>query len=113
MHADERRTRLWLIVLRRKTVTVAELADELHVTTRTIKSDLANMIHFYPINTIRGRYGGGVKLQDCLPSTTGLLTDRQIDFLIDKWSEMQGEDSNIMAGIISTLTLPYRVRPVR
>ncbi len=30
MRATERRTRLWLIVFRRREVTVAELAEELH-----------------------------------------------------------------------------------
>jgi predicted DNA-binding transcriptional regulator YafY len=113
MRATERRTRLWLIVFRRREVTVAELAEELRVSVRTIKYDLADMTHFYPINTVRGRYGGCVKLQDCLPSTKGPLTDQQIDFLIDKWSEMQGEDASTMAGIISVLTLPYRVRPLQ
>ena len=113
MRATERRTRLWLIVFRRREVTVAELAEELHVSIRTIKYDLAGMIHFYPINTVRGRYGGCVKLQDCLPSMKGPLTDQQIDFLIDRWSEMQGEESIVMEGIISALTLPYRVRPLQ
>ena len=74
MRATERRTRLWLIVFRRREVTVAELAEQLHVSIRTIKYDLAGMIHFYPINTVRGRYGGCVKLQDCLPSMKGPLS---------------------------------------
>ena len=113
MRVDERRIRLWLIVFRRREVTVAELAEELHVSIRTIKYDLADMIRFYPINTVRGRYGGCVKLQDCFYSTKGPLTDQQIDFLIDRWSEMRGKDSTIMEGIISTLTLPYRVRPLQ
>ena len=101
MRADERRTRLWLIVFRRREVTVAELAEELRVSVRTIKYDLADMTHFYPINTVRGRYGGCVKLQDGLPSKKRPLTDQQIDLLIDKWSEMQGEDASTMAGILS------------
>ena len=40
MRATEKRTRLWLIVFRRREVTVAELAEELHVSIRTIKYDL-------------------------------------------------------------------------
>ncbi len=113
MLADERRTRLWLIVFRRKKVTVSELAEELHVSIRTIKYDLAGMIKFYPIDTVRGRYGGCVRLQDCKYAMKGPLTNEQIDFLINKWSEMQGEDFKIMEGIISILTLPFRVRPIQ
>ena len=80
MRADERRTRLWLIVFRRREVTVAELAEELRVSVRTIKYDLADMTHFYPINTVRGRYGGREKLQNWLPSTKGTRKDQQIEF---------------------------------
>ena len=106
MRTNERRIRLWQIVFRRKCVSVRELADELEVSIRTIKYDLAYMTVSYPIETVRGRYGGCVKLEDCQIKNKGPLTEKQIDFLMDKWAEMDGEDATIMWDIMTILTAP-------
>ena len=102
----ERRQRLWLIVFRKKAVTVHELAESLEVCVRTIKYDLAHMTGTYPIDTVRGKYTGCVKLEDDNIKLNGNLTDKQIDFLFRKHSEMKGNDAATMWEIIMILTSP-------
>lgn len=41
--------------------TIANLAAEFAVSTRTIKLDIQDLMRSYPIETIRGRYGGGLR----------------------------------------------------
>ena len=106
MNPFERRHQLWLIVFRRKKVSVQELADELEVCTRTIRNDLAHMIGSYPITTVRGKYTGCVTLEDKKVELNGELTEKQINFLFRMYSEMQGEDAATMWDIIMILTLP-------
>lgn len=106
MRTNERRIRLWLIVFRRKKVSVRELAEELEVCARTIRYDIAYMIGTYPIETVRGKYNGCVKLEDLDIKLNDYLTDKQIDFLLRVWSGLQDDDARIMWDIITVLTLP-------
>ena len=43
---------------------MANLAAEFGVSVRTIKNDIDILSLSYPIETIRGRYGGGVRVAD-------------------------------------------------
>lgn len=106
MNPFERRHQLWLIVFRRKKVSVQELADELEVCTRTIRYDLAHMIGSYPIITVRGKYTGCVTLEDEKVELNGVLTEKQIRFLFRVHSEMQGDDASAMWDILMVLTSP-------
>ena len=52
------------ILCRERHTTTARLAAEVGVTERTIRNDITTLSLHYPIQTIRGRYGGGVQLAD-------------------------------------------------
>jgi predicted DNA-binding transcriptional regulator YafY len=106
LRADERRIRLWLIVFRRKKVSVRELAEKLEVCPRTIRYDIAHMISSYPIDTVRGKYTGCVKLEDDEITLNGSLTEKQIDFLFHLWAGMNGQEAATMWSIIETVTSP-------
>lgn len=108
MRANERRLRLWQIVFRRKNVSVQRLAEELEVSTRTIKYDLAYMSVAYPIETVRGRYGGCVRLEDCNSELQFPLTSKQIDFLFGVWGNLNGSDAIQMWEILTILTAPMK-----
>ena len=62
MRAYERRAQEWNILRERKFVHVADLAAELSVSPRTIKSDIAFLAVTFPIEMVRGRYDSGIKL---------------------------------------------------
>ncbi len=64
MKTLERQYKLLIIVNRKRTTTVAELAAELNVSERTILRDISDLSGFLPIRTIQGRYGGGVSYVD-------------------------------------------------
>lgn len=64
MEAHERRMAIWRSLCCRGQDTVAHLADEFGVSVRTIYFDVQILSLSYPIETIRGRYKGGVKLPE-------------------------------------------------
>ncbi len=60
---DYRQKRIYEIVRQRGHVTCSYLAGELHVTERTIRSDIEELSCVYPIETVSGN-GGGIRLQE-------------------------------------------------
>lgn len=64
MSPSERQQKLLEILCFRRYDTIANLARELNVSRRTICRDLVVLMCSYPIETVRGRYGGGVKIAD-------------------------------------------------
>ena len=58
MGSDERQEAIWDIILQRSYETVPNLAYELGVCIRTIYEDVNKMRRKYPVETIRGKYGG-------------------------------------------------------
>jgi predicted DNA-binding transcriptional regulator YafY len=61
MGPNERRMEIIEALCRRRQDTMANLAAEFGVSVRTIKNDIDILSLSYPIETIRGRYGGGVR----------------------------------------------------
>lgn len=64
MSGEERRQAIIEILNLRRQATMDSLAAEFGVTRRTLVNDIAALTCSYPIVTIRGRHGGGVKLED-------------------------------------------------
>jgi len=64
MGPNERRMEIIEALCRRRQDTMANLAAEFGVSVRTIKNDIDILSLSYPIETIRGRYGGGVRVAD-------------------------------------------------
>ena len=71
------------------------------VTTRTIRLDVEHLSLTYPIETVRGRYDGCVKIPDWYIPTTSPLNAIQMDFLVNLQKTMVGTDADMLRGIIS------------
>ncbi len=56
---------------------MASLCSEFGVTRRTIQRDITALTCSLPIETVRGRYGGGVKLEDGYLPYRGTLSPEQ------------------------------------
>ena len=64
LKANERRQKILEILCVRRQETMENLAQEFNVTTRTIRNDIEELTLALPIETVRGRYGGGVRVAD-------------------------------------------------
>ena len=89
MTANERREWLVELLCLRRRDTVGKLAAELDVNERTIRQDIEALTLSYPIETVCGRYGGGVSMADCYSQTCKLALS------------LQGEDREEMDGILA------------
>lgn len=102
LHTAERRKALLERLCLRRHDTCESLAAEFHVSSDTIHRDLAALMDEYPIETVRGR-GGGVKVEDgfYLYRTARSLTRKEYDALKKMSAQMEGEDRDTLAGILS------------
>lgn len=57
MTANERRAEIMRILTARRSESMTHLAEELRVTTRTIRSDILTLTADYPLETVMGRHG--------------------------------------------------------
>lgn len=64
MTPSERREAILKVLCQRRQDKIDNLAFEFDVSVRTIKNDIEELSLAYPIETVRGRYGGGVKVAD-------------------------------------------------
>ncbi len=76
MTINERRTEIIRILTARRKDTMRQLAGELGVTTRTIRSDILALTVDYPLETQRGN-GGCVKVADWYHPHRSILSDEQ------------------------------------
>lgn len=83
MSPSERRQKLLEVLCLRRHDTCANLAHEFHVCQRTIRYDIEALMCSYPIETICGRFGGGVRVNaaSCFffrpPGSSGRLANRR------------------------------------
>lgn len=107
MRIDERQQFIMDTLSARRKVTVDELATACGVAERTIRRDIESLTSFYPIETVRGRHGGGVKLLDWFTPTSRTLSPTQAGLLKRLASTLQGEDQMIMSSIITQFAPQY------
>lgn len=101
MGASERRQAIIEALSRRRQDTMENLAHEFGVTIRTIRNDIAELRLSFPVETVRGRYGGGVCLADWWRSDRKMLTPTQTALLKRLAPTLEGKDAAIMDSIIS------------
>jgi len=82
------------------------LAEEFGVSIRTIRDDITELTLSYPITTVRGRYGGGVKVEDWYHLNRKNLNPMQLDLLKRIAPTLEGSDLATMNSIISEFA-PY------
>lgn len=81
MGAHDRRLAIWNTLCYRRQETVAHLAEEYHVSRRTIYYDIEILSLIYPIEAIHGRYCGGIKIADWYNPRPNILSPAQIGLL--------------------------------
>ena len=109
MNPYERRSAIMDILCREQHTTTARLAAEVGVTERTIRNDITTLSLHYPIQTIRGRYGGGVQLADWFKPQSNTLSSRQKNLLERIRSSLVGEDLIVLNSILIQFDLLERL----
>lgn len=82
MGAGERRMAIWQTLCLRRYDTVANLASEFNVSKRTLYYDVQFLSLIYPIESIRGRYYGGIKIPDWYTPNSNSFTPAQMELLL-------------------------------
>ena len=85
-------------------ISAGHLAAEFHVSLRTIYYDLEYLSLIYPLEVIRGRYHGGIKIADYFTPDKTKLTPVQRDLLLRLCTNLYGNDKLIMLSILDTFT---------
>ena len=100
MDARERRKAIWRSLCCTRYDTVEKLAQRFHVSVRTIYYDVQILSLSYPIETIRGRHGGGVRIPAWYTPNPLVYTPAQLDLLERLKAELKGKDLDVMVSII-------------
>lgn len=104
MSQTERRMQLMNVLCLRRHDTYDNLAREFNVCKRTIRYDIAALMCAYPIETVCGRYGGGVWVRaDYLPYRK-TLNKNQLELLLRISSRLDGDDFATISSIIFQLS---------
>ena len=101
MGAAERRQLILDLLCQRRRETTSNLAEELGVSERTIRRDVEMLTLRYPIETVCGRYGGGVRMADWYKQDRRRLTPRQTALLRRLAAGLQGEALEDMKQILT------------
>lgn len=104
MSQAERRQRLLNVLCLRRHDTYDNLAREFNVCKRTIRYDVAALMCEYPIETVCGRYGGGVRVKDDYFPYRRTLNKEQIALLTELSGQLEGEKLATMGSIIFQLS---------
>lgn len=110
MGIAERRIRIMRILCRRGNETIANIAQELGVSTRTIRRDIDELSLTEPIYTQTGRYGGGVYVMDNYIMDRMYMEDNELAVLIKLSEQAQNyitpEELKTLKSIIEQYSKP-------
>ena len=96
MTPSERREAILNVLCKRRQDTVENLAHEFGVSVRTIKYDIEELTLAHPIETVRGRYGGGVKVAEGYYLGRKYLKPNQQELLKKLSEQLSGNDLEVM-----------------
>lgn len=105
MTPSERREAILNVLCKRRQDTVHNLAHEFGVSVRTIKYDIEELTLAHPIETVRGRYGGGVKVADGYYVGRKYLKPSQQELLKKLSEQLSGNDLEVMNSILRDFAL--------
>jgi len=97
----ERREAIREYLFSERFANIENLANEFGVSKRTIRYDVEALTCLYPVETVRGRYGGGVKLADWYHPSRSKLAPEQMALLKKLAPSLNGSDLVVMNSIIS------------
>lgn len=105
MSPMERRQELLEVLCRRRYTTCDNLANEFNVSERTIRRDIAVLMCSYPIETVCGGHGGGVRIADGFylniqSHNRQFLTPKQTALLQRLCSQLEGDDLDTLNSIL-------------
>ena len=98
---NDRQQQLISLLCQRRSDSIQNLAMELGVCERTIRRDIEELTLTYPIETVRGRYGGGVRMADWYFQDGPKLTPKQTALLKRLAIGLHGEDLDEMNRILT------------
>ena len=105
MNLFERRNAIMNILCREGRVTAASLARTFGVSERTIYSDITALSLEQPIQTVRGRYGGGVELASWFHPNASTLSPQQEELLRRMRPTLAGNDLIVLNSILVQFSL--------
>ena len=100
MNMYERRSAIMRVLRQEGHTTVANLANSFNVSERTIYSDITTLSLDHPIRTVRGRYGGGVVLDNWFRSCSNKLSPKQEELLQRLKTTLAGDDLIVLNSIL-------------
>ena len=100
MDAVERRQQILELLCQRRKNTMQNLAAELGVSERTIRRDVEILTRSYPLETVCGRYGGGVRVAEWYHLDRQRMSPRQTALLRRLAADLRGEDLEVMEQIL-------------
>lgn len=105
MSPIERRQRILERLCVTRFDTCESLANEFHVSIRTIQRDIEKLICLYPIETVRGRFGGGVRVMkgyyfSYKSSSRKVLDQQQTALLRELREQLTGHKRDVMDSIL-------------
>ena len=110
MTPSERRNAILWLLCKRRHDTAINLAKEFGVSERTIRADLMVLSCYYPVQVLRGRYGGGVHLPDWFRMESRRLSSKQETLLRKLRKSLNGEDLQVMNSILAQFALYWEYR---
>ena len=105
MTPSERREAILKVLCQRRHETISNLAFEFDVSVRTIKNDIEELTLAHPIETVRGRYGGGVRVPDGYYYGRNFLKPKQQELLKRLQVGLTGNDIETMNSIFRDFAL--------
>ena len=100
MDAVERRQQILELLCQRRKDTMQNVAAELGVSERTIRRDVEILTRSYPLETVCGRYGGGVRVADWYHLDRQRMSPKQTALLRRLAADLRGEDLEVMEQIL-------------
>lgn len=101
MTAIERREAILDALCVRRHDTYQNLAEEFGVSYNTIRTDIEVLACSYPIETVRGRHGGGIYVADWYRRGRRTLSPEQAALLKKLAPSLEGHDLEVMNSIIN------------
>ncbi|RXM70708.1 HTH domain-containing protein [Clostridium tetani] len=105
MGPNERRNEIMEVLCLRRQDTMQNLATEFGVSIRTIRNDINYLSLSYPLETVRGRYGGGVRVMDGFYMNHKYLKPEQQELLKRLSASLTGSNLDVMNSILKDFAL--------
>ena len=100
MTAAERQDLIMATLRKQQTARIRDFATACGCTERTIRSDIAALTATFPLMTVQGRYGGGIKLADWYQPQRTCLGPEQIETLKRLANSVSRKDRMILNSIL-------------